>query len=204
MIGAKRWDTREGASMWVPSYYPGSCVSQSSALLLITAVFTSSGIIFIIFTSLLTQGHVLSFTDQGPGECDVWHVIMWWHLSCSVSATHHWWPVWWCLSPGTDLWPVSHDISMTEKEHQQSSPVATMPWLRRSWNCSHGVRCHGLSVSLMTAYYCIISPHELTMADHSWRGYWPREEYLSNDKWLCIGHPVCIRHGYWHGNERGH
>ena len=85
MIGAKRWDTREGASMWVPSYYPGSCVSRSSALLpwsLIAAVFTSSAIIFIIFTSPLTQGHVLRFTDWGPGECDMWHVIMWWHLSC--------------------------------------------------------------------------------------------------------------------------
>ena len=85
MIGAKRWDTREGPSMWVPSYYPASCVSQSSALLpwsLIAAVFTSSGIIFIIFTSPLTQGHVLRFRDWGPGECDMWHVIMWWHLSC--------------------------------------------------------------------------------------------------------------------------
>ena len=74
MIGAKRWDTREGASMWVPSYYPGSCVSQSSALLpwsLIAAVFTSSGIIFIIFTSPLT-GSCAALHRLGAGG--MWHV----------------------------------------------------------------------------------------------------------------------------------
>ena len=158
MIGAKRWDTREGASMWVPSYYPGSCVSQSSALLLITAVFTSSGIIFIIFTWLLTQGHV-----QGPGECDMWHVIMWWHLSCSVSATHHWWPVWWGLSPGTDLWPVSHDISMAlastilscGNNAMTQTKLKLFSWCQMSW-------------AFCQPHDCILLQCQSSWADHGW------------------------------------
>ena len=158
MIGAKRWDTREGASMWVPSYYPGSCVSQSSALLpwsLIAAVFTSSGIIFIIFTSPLTQGHVLRFTDWGPGECDIW-----WHLSCgSVSATHHWWPLRWCLSPGTDLWPVQCDIIMTSAWQRKS---INNPLLWQQWPDSDEADTVLVSnVSIMTA----MSP---SWAVHQW------------------------------------
>ena len=58
-----------------------------------------------------------------PGPGGMWHVIMWWHLSCSVSATHHWWPVWWCLSPATDLWPV----------HCQCH-IMTSAWQRKSIN----------------------------------------------------------------------
>ena len=108
---------------WEELWLPGSWVPVIPLLLI--AVFTSSGIIFIIFTSSLTQGHVLQCLSDMGAPC-------WQHTVC----------------PGTDLWNLCDQGMSTSRmpwheSLKRAATIAVLYWLRwNSWIVGFRLECY--------------------------------------------------------------